>query len=743
MEQAKVIRRQRKAAITRHLGTLDRLLAEEETEQVKERLEKISVAFLRFETSHDEYNELLKDDDDEIEASDCWFHDVQNVYVNGVKSARAWLRSQACIPSTPAVPTSFSTPPDLIRLLSIPKVEIDKFDGDPLEYQTFIAIFNEMVDSKAEDYQVKLTRLLQYTSGEAKAAIKNCALIGSEEGYTQALGILKNRYGNTHLVSQRIINDLKKGKSVSKAHDLQQLADELAMALTALKKLDMLSELNTQQSIIDILQRCQPYVRYRWRKKALEKKNNSQMYPDISDFVDFIKLVASEACDPVYGAEATKSCSNAKSFHTVTNSSPISSHDLSLGSEFPNKSTPVSSNNSDYAARVCVVCGMNHGLFYCDQFKGMRPEARLDIAIKNKLCFNCLLSGHNSLDCRKNSVCSVPGCGRKHTKFIHVDNDSQTANVINCTSSGNAAVQDVTNGNVNNCAEVGNNVNAVFSHVYLPIVPVVINGDYEVYALLDTGSTSTFITHELVSRLKLGGSDFSCRMSTLGNVSDVRTKVVSFDLTSVDRSETLSMQNVLVVPHIPARYPNHAINLKSVPHLADLPIHQIDKNVQISILIGMDHAYALMPREVRCNPCDKRQPYASRTLFGWSLNGLIGDQSVIEVASNFVSMDQQIENLWNMETWDDDRVSTSFEDRKVIDLWNQNVWHNEGHYVLPIPWKEEKPNFPDNKYTAMSRLKNLRSRLLKKDMLELYNENLHKIVSDGYAERVPEQDLHL
>ena len=651
MEQAKVTRRQRKAAITRHLGTLDRLIAEEEIKQVKDRLEKISVAFLRFETSHDEYNELLKDADDGIEASDRWFHDVQNVYVNGVKSARAWLRSQACIPSTPTVPTSFSTPPDLIRLLSIPKVEIDKFDGDPLEYQTFIAIFNEMADSKAEDYQVKLTRLLQYTSGEAKAAIKNCALVGGEEGYTQALGILKKRYGNTHLVSQRIINDLKKGKSVSKAHDLQQLADELAMALTALKKLDMLSELNTQQSIIDILQRCQPYVRYRWRKKALEKKNNSQMYPDISDFVDFIKLVASEACDPVYGAEATKSYSNAKSFHTVTNSSPISSHDLSLGSESPIKSTPVSSNNSDYTARVCVVCGMNHRLFYCDQFKGMRPEARLDIAIKNN--FNCLLSGHKSLDCRKNSVCSVPGCGRKHTKFIHVDNDSQTsnsqtANVINSTSSANAAVQDVTNGNVNNCAEVGNNVNAVFSQVYLPIVPVVINGDYEVYALLDTGSTSTFLTHELVSRLKLGGSDFSCRMSTLGDVSDVRTKGVSFDLTSVDRSETLSMQNALVVPHIPVRYPNHAIDLKSVPHLADLPIHQIDKNVQISILIGMDHAYALMPREVRCNPCDKRQPYASRTVFGWSLNGLIGDQSVIEVASNFVSMDQQIENLWNM-----------------------------------------------------------------------------------------------
>ena len=149
----------------------------------------------------------------------------------------------------------------------------------------------------------------------------------------------------------------------------------------------------------------------------------------------------------MYGAEATKSYSNAKGFHTVTNSSPISSHDLSLGSEFLSKSTPVSSDMSDHAVRVCVVCGMNHRLFYCDEFKGMRPEARLDIAIKNKLCYNCLLPGHNSFDCHKSSVCSVPECGRKHTKFIHVDNVSQTVNELvgNVTNSDNTAVQEIIN----------------------------------------------------------------------------------------------------------------------------------------------------------------------------------------------------------------------------------------------------------------------------------------------------------
>ena len=75
---------------------------------------------------------------------------------------------------------------ELSSLLNVPKVELDIFDGDPLKYQSFLAIFDEIVDSKISDGQIKLTRLLQYTSGLAKSSIRNCALIGGNAGYKQA-----------------------------------------------------------------------------------------------------------------------------------------------------------------------------------------------------------------------------------------------------------------------------------------------------------------------------------------------------------------------------------------------------------------------------------------------------------------------------------------------------------------------------------------------------------------------------
>ena len=233
-EAERVVRRQRKAAITRHLGTLERLVAEEDVDDVKERLDIVKGSFRDFEIAHDLYHDGLVDDDD-IEESDSWFQQVQTNYVAGVRSAKAWLKTQeddGAIEHEVAVDRSDMmsaiTQSDLINSLNVPKVEIDKFEGNPLDYLTFMAIFDEVVHTKVMDGQVKLTRLLQYTSGPAKMAIKNCALIGGDAGYAQARAILKNRYGNSHLVSHMIISDLKNGKRITKANELQQLADELS-----------------------------------------------------------------------------------------------------------------------------------------------------------------------------------------------------------------------------------------------------------------------------------------------------------------------------------------------------------------------------------------------------------------------------------------------------------------------------------------------------------------------------------
>ena len=65
---------------------------------------------------------------------------------------------------------------------------------------------------------------------------------------------------------------------------------------------------------------------------------------------------------------------------------------------------------------------------------------------------------------------------------------------------------------------------------------------------------------------------------------------------------------------------------------------RVGSDVQVDVLIGMDNAYALMPLEVRCSSSDRRQPYATRTLFGWSLNGPVDNNSCLQVSSHFVDL---------------------------------------------------------------------------------------------------------
>ena len=710
---------QRKGVVTRHLGTLDRLIAEEDVDGVQNRLESAIHSFAEFEETHVSYHDALVNEE-EIQASDTWFSDMQTTYVTSVKAAKLWLRTQAA-----RVDLDMANPPavtrdDLLHYMHLPKVELDKFDGNPLEYLTFIAVFDEVVDNTVMDGQLKLTRLLQYTSGSAKAAIRNCSLIGGESGYSQARDILHNRYGNAHLVSQKLISELKTGKRVVNADDLQQLADKLSMAVTALEQLGKVSELNTQQSMIDILHRCQPYTRNRWRNKALESKRQNDDYPNLRDFAAFIQREASDACDPVYGLFHAKQCDDVKgvNYNTVTgNPDPVTSS----GPRYRPTRT------SDVVDRACVLCSQPHKLSQCGLFTGMQPIERFQVAKRHRLCFNCLLGGHVSTTCYKQSMCTVPNCNRKHSELLHTDT----------VDDGNAVHDDIQVCNIATQREGAS--------VYLPIVPVIVNGSsYPVYALLDSGSTNTFVTKQLVQKLKLQGKDVQYNMSTLGQSSEVKSTTVSFCLTSVQDDVKFDVMTALAVNSIPVRYPGSVIDIDQYRYLADLDLPRLSSDVRVDILIGMDNADALMPLEVKCSDKQKRQPYATCTLFGWSLNGPVGNlTNSLQVSSHFVNLEQRISKLWEIEQCDEDSQSLSYDDRKVEDLWRREVKHEGGHYVVPIPWKDGRPSMPNNRAQAQGRLDNLIKRLHRGDQFGKYSDQIMKLELDGYSEKVPVEEIPL
>ena len=63
-----------------------------------------------------------------------------------------------------------------------------------------MALFREVVESKVDDLRGNLTRLIKYTSGNARDFIKHCIQLLLNEGFKHAKYLLEKIYGNSYKV---------------------------------------------------------------------------------------------------------------------------------------------------------------------------------------------------------------------------------------------------------------------------------------------------------------------------------------------------------------------------------------------------------------------------------------------------------------------------------------------------------------------------------------------------------------
>jgi hypothetical protein len=354
----------------------------------------------------------------------------------------------------------------------------------------------------------------------------------------------------------------------------------------------------------------------------------------------------------------------------------------------------------------------------------MKPRDRLHLVKENKLCENCLLGNHSTSKCRKPTVCTIAGCGKKHTKFIHVNDHGENvdANPSTPVKIANASYTDV--------------------KVHMPAVAVIVNDKCVSSALLDNASSSTFCTRRLADSLGLSGQKKNLEISTLNFSRSVESMVVTLDVVSLDRTESLQLHNVFVVDKIPNTVP--VVDTRGYKHLQDLNFAGAGKEVEI--LIGQDNGEALVPLETRKGQIG--QPFAVRTLLGWTLNGPgnLNQKVSQSVIAHFISANESIESnieaLWTVENEGlcDDEKSWSPDDVKVIDLWDAECEIVNEHYQLPIPFK---PNvdMPNNVKMAVGRLKSTRSSLIKRGLLSKYDDEMQKLFEAGYAELVPAEEI--
>ena len=585
--------------------------------------------------------------------------------------------------------------------------------------------------------------------------------------------MLKDRFGNEHDISEAWINKIVTRPDIRDNKALRDYADDLRNCRETLNTMGKLSEINTGRSLTQIVEKLPWDLRKGWLKRVHHIKTVESKVPTIDDVVKFVAASAEQANDPVFGKlvsrdDTSKSRNSAKqqlqprekqrsTFSVQAQPAPAPPAAVT------HQAAPALTSNprSEKPPQACAYCGQAHGLFGCVPWKSLRVADRLNFVLGKQLCVNCLQPGHRARECRRQAVCTVPGCGLKHTKFLHLprtrSDDSPQANshpnpvvlqpVNHPTPTESSQLTPSASSHVT-CSATGAGV----SKVALPIVPVRVRQhggsteDVITYALLDSGSTHSFCSEALREKLGVPGRHEKMRLTTLENYdTPIDTFAVTLQVTDMNDDNILVMKHVLTRPkfHVSSNCLVSQKELTRWPHLCDIPLPDIDAR-EAHLLIGQDNPLALTPKEVREG--GPGTPYAVRTILGWTLNGPIGNGQTKNVASHFTETDNDLQRLverfWKIDDIGSNEPAMSISDQKVVSMWEQSLCIDEGHYSLDIPFKIRPPCLPDNKVIAEHRLSLLGRRLSRdSDMREKYVASMSDLLAKGYAEEVPEQEL--
>ncbi|XP_033121930.1 uncharacterized protein LOC117120941 [Anneissia japonica] len=215
--------------------------------------------------------------------------------------------------------TTKSTMDSLVKAISLPRPDLQPFDGDPIRYWPFIRAFDVLMSDVSDD-NFKLTTLMKYCRDKAYDALQCCLMRDPSDGYKLAREILSERFGDKGTVVQTWVAKIVNRPKVDVAH-LRQFSDDLSSCRETLDAMGFVGEIDNQRALRTVIDKLPRYLQTRWVREYQKIKSKGNQ-PNIGDVVDFIKSASKEANDPVFGSLITGSAisstsSNDKS--TVTN----------------------------------------------------------------------------------------------------------------------------------------------------------------------------------------------------------------------------------------------------------------------------------------------------------------------------------------------------------------------------------------------------------------------------------------
>ena len=120
----------------------------------------------------------------------------------------------------------------------LPKLEITKFDGNPLFWQTIIDSFEASVNSNQTLSKCETFNYLRsFLERDALHAVSGMSL--TNQNYDKALDLMKERYGNTQLIISCHMNELLKLRRINSDNEVAKIRkfyDDIESNVRSLQK---------------------------------------------------------------------------------------------------------------------------------------------------------------------------------------------------------------------------------------------------------------------------------------------------------------------------------------------------------------------------------------------------------------------------------------------------------------------------------------------------------------------------
>ena len=103
---------------------------------------------------------------------------------------------------------------NIALLQNCPRVELDTFSGDPLQFNFFMSNFKDVVENTVFDQRGRLARLLKYTSGEPKDLIRGFVHEDSSCCYDKAIEVLQQEYSDQEVIASSYMRELRQWSQI-------------------------------------------------------------------------------------------------------------------------------------------------------------------------------------------------------------------------------------------------------------------------------------------------------------------------------------------------------------------------------------------------------------------------------------------------------------------------------------------------------------------------------------------------